>query len=386
MDPNHPTEGQSNPTPWPIPERGILGAVTSIEETGRPTLEVATLVVRYPSARGQVVLRGDTPPLDWHRDIEPSSVDGDVHTFRIAVPPGRTVEVKPYRTDGKWASGRNLILSANDVLEVAPAFEREQGHLWPWHDLPVSGGSPLRVRVLVPPGYEEHASSLHPVLYALDGQALWSDQQDPFGVWCLDHALHELWALGVIRDLIVVSIDTGASRLDRLGPSPDATYGGGHGDELLRVIVEELVPAVDRELRSIPDRAQRALLGASMGGLFSFHAAWSRPDVFGAAICLSSSFWWADRALVRHVQRSVCPDPRPRLYLDSGATASPFQEDADLRDGQHHTRAMMRALMEHCYVPGQDLHVLAFPGQRHGAEAWGARVAIPLQLLFPVRS
>lgn len=354
------------------------------EELDRPTLELATLVVRYPSARGRVVLRGDTPPLDWHRDAEPTSVDGDVHTFHVRVP-GRTVEVKPFRADGLWAAGRNLILSARDVVEVAPAFERERGHLWPWHDLPVPDGPPLRVRIMVPPGYDEHATSRHAVLYALDGQALWSDQHDPFGVWCLDHAIDQLWALGVIGDLIVVSIDTGASRLDRLGPTPDPTYGGGRADELLRAIAEVLVPAVDRELRTLPSREHRALLGSSMGGLFSFHAAWSRPDLFGAAICLSSSFWWAHRELIRRVQRGPCPSPRPRLYLDSGATASPFLEDADQRDGQHHTRAMMRALIEHCYEPGKNLHVLAFPGQRHDAGAWGARVAIPLQLFFPAR-
>lgn len=354
-------------------------------DAGRPTIELATLVVRYPSARGRVALRGDTPPLDWHRDTAPSSVDGDVSTFRVYVPPGRTVEVKPHRTDGRWAAGRNLVLAPRDVIEVAPAFEREKGSLWPWHELPVPGAPPLRIRVFLPPGYEEHATSRHAVLYALDGQALWSDQQDPFGVWALDRALDELWALGAIDDLIVVSIDTGRDRLDRLGPVPDASHGGGHAAELLRAITDVLVPTVDRELRTIPEREHRALLGASMGGLFSFYAAWTRPEIFGAAICLSSSFWWADRHLVREVQRGTCPSPRPRIYLDSGATASPFQEDADLRDGQHHTRAMMRALVEHCFVPGDDLHVLAFPGQRHDSEAWGARVAIPLQLLFPAR-
>ena len=30
-----------------------------------------------------------------------------------------------------------------------------------------------------------------------------------------------------------------------------------------------------------------------------------------------------------------------------------------------------------------DLHVLAFPGQPHAAGAWAARIAVPLQLIFP---
>ena len=143
------------------------------------------------------------------------------------------------------------------------------------------------------------------------------------------------------------------------------------------------MPLVDRELRTLARPEERAILGASMGGLFSLYAVWTRPAVFGHAICFSSSFWWADRWLVHEVQGSVCPDPRPMIYLDSGATASPFAEDASLRDGQHHTRAMLRALVEQGYALGDDLHVLAFPGQPHSAPAWGARVAVPLQLIFP---
>jgi hypothetical protein len=44
---------------------------------------------------------------------------------------------------------------------------------------------------------------------------------------------------------------------------------------------------------------------------------------------------------------------------------------------------MMRALTELGWELEKDLHVLAFAGDLHDASAWGARVAIPLQLLFP---
>jgi hypothetical protein len=74
---------------------------------------------------------------------------------------------------------------------------------------------------------------------------------------------------------------------------------------------------------------------------------------------------------------------RPLLYLDSGAAASAFEKDPNVRDGFHHTRSMFRALMRHGYTAGVDLHRLTFTGQTHDAAAWAARVAIPLQLLFP---
>jgi predicted alpha/beta superfamily hydrolase len=349
----------------------------------RPTLEMATVVVRYPTARGKVFLRGNALPLDWEHDTPPASVDGNVSVFRVPVPLGRTIEIKPYREDGRWAYGPNLVVSGRDSVEIAPCFEREHGHLLPWHEIPVPNRPALRVRICLPPAYDEHQTTHHPVLYALDGQALWSDQQDPFGIWSLDAALNELWALGVIDDLIVVSIDTSQGRMDRLGPVPDPVHGGGGGAAFLTDLTEVLIPAVDAAYRTERTRERRAILGSSMGGLFAFYAAFSRPDLFGSAICLSSSFWWAHRQLIRAVEDGGPLSSRPRLYLDSGATASPFAEDANLRDGQHHTRAMLRALLEHGFKLDEDLHVLAFPGERHDAAAWGARVAIPLQLLFP---
>ncbi|MCA9605491.1 MAG: alpha/beta hydrolase [Myxococcales bacterium] len=352
-------------------------------QSGRPTLEMATLVVRYPSERGRVLLRGDTEPLDWDRGVEPTSVDGDVRVFRVPVPGGGTVEVKPIREDGRWAFGRNLVLAAGDVIEVAPAFDHEAGWLAEWRDVPVEGKPPLRTRYFLPPGYDEHPYTRYGTLYCLDGQALFADATDPYGIWELDHVFNELWGLGVIEELIVVAVETSDGRLDKLGPVPDPQHAGGHGREFLETICETLVPLVDRELRTLDSPDERAILGASMGGLFSLYAAWNRPDVFGNAICFSSSFWWASRWLVQEVQDGECPDPRPLVYLDSGATASPFAEDASLRDGQHHTRAMLRALVEHGYGLGEDLHVLAFPGQPHAAPAWGARIAVPMQLLFP---
>jgi predicted alpha/beta superfamily hydrolase len=351
----------------------------------RVTLEMATLVVHYPASRGRVVLRGDTTPFDWELDTPPITVDGDASVFRVPVPMGRTVEVKPYRADGKWAMGRNVILAARDVIQMWPTFERDAGELLPWHEVTIPGAESLWIRVMLPPGYSEHNATTHDVIYALDGQALWSDQHDPFGVWRLDVGLNELWRLGVLDDVIVVSIKSADGRLDKLGPSPEREHKGGHGDAFLRAITERLVPLVDAEYRTRREPDGRGLLGASMGGLFAFFGAWRRPDVFGNAICLSSSFWWADRALVKEVQVAEPPTHRPKIYLDSGATASPFAEDRNLRDGHHHTRAMMRALTELGWELEKDLHILAFAGDLHDASAWGARVAIPLQLFFPSR-
>lgn len=105
--------------------------------------------------------------------------------------------------------------------------------------------------------------------------------------------------------------------------------------------------------------------------------------VSGRCACLSSSFWWSNRWLVRHVQRSRSPNPRPIIYIDSGAAIRATEANPNLRDGFHHTRSMFRALSDHAYKPGIDMNWLVFTNAKHDAESWRARIAIPLQLLFP---
>jgi predicted alpha/beta superfamily hydrolase len=190
--------------------------------------------------------------------------------------------------------------------------------------------------------------------------------------------MDQLLELAVMSELIVVGIDTAEARMDRLGPGRDVKYGGGRAAEHLEAMTSVLKPRIDAELRTRAGRDDTAVIGSSLGGLFSFYAAWNRPDVFGKAICLSSSFWWANRSMIRDA--TIAPDERPTIYLDSGVALNP---DAPSQDGFQHTRSMQRALLRAGYTNGDDLHCLAFPGQVHSTSAWAARVALPLQLLFP---
>src|SRR5262249_37186138 len=95
-------------------------------------------------------------------------------------------------------------------------------------------------------------------------------------------------------------------------------------------------------------------------------------------ICLSSSFWWANRYMIRAAH--LAPSPKPTIYLDSGVALNP---EVASQVGFHHTRSMERALVRAGYTNGVDLHRLPFPGQANSTAAWSARVAMPLQLLSP---
>lgn len=342
-------------------------------------LERATIIeVVYPQERGAIGLRGSAPPLSWTKTTPPTATLGDRSVFELAIADGTTVDVKLVRGNDEWAHGRNYTLHAGDHLHLRPAFEQTKCKLLPPATLQTSPW-PLRYQVLLPPSYDEQRARHYPVVYAQDGQALWSTSTDPYGVWSLDTVIDQLLEIAVMSELIVVGIDTSEARMDRLGPVRDPTYGGGRAAQHLEAITRVLKPRIDQELRTRAGREDTALIGSSLGGLFSFYGAWSRPDVFGKAICLSSSFWWANRYMVR--KAGAAPSPRPTIYLDSGVALHP---DAPSQDSFPHTRSMQRALVRAGYTSGDDLHCLAFPGHVHSTGAWSARVAIPLQLLFPV--
>ncbi len=354
------------------------------ELTDKPSLGIverlkrATLIeVVYPRERGPIGLRGSARPLSWTKTTPPTATLDDRSVFELEIPEGETIDVKLVRGNDEWAHGRNYTLHAGDHLHLRPAFERTTCRLLPPVTLSTSPW-PLRYQVLLPPSYDEQRARHYPVLYAQDGQALWSTSSDPYGVWGLDTVIDQLLELAVMSELIVVGIDTSEARMQRLGAGRDPTYGGGRAAEHLQTITDVLKPRIDAELRTRVGREDTALIGSSLGGLFSFFGAWTRPDVFGKAICLSSSFWWANRSMIR--KAAIAPSPRPTIYLDSGVALNP---DAPSQDGFQHTRSMQRALVRAGYTNGDDLHCLAFPGQAHATAAWAARVAIPLQLLFP---
>jgi predicted alpha/beta superfamily hydrolase len=351
-------------------------------------MSTTTIEVHYPRAES-LGLRGSAAPLCWTESIPPDERDGERHVFRLDLPAGSVLELKPVLDGERFSTGRNFNVLAGDVLVVHPTFHRTSGTL---EKEIQSLFSPqleraIRYRVFLPPSYDEHAERRYPVLYAQDGQALFTASPDPIDgrSWRMDAALDELWELGAMDEVLVVAVYTDFGRLEMLSPLPDEKHGGGDGPKYRDFLIETLKPEIDARYRSKPDRHHTALIGASMGGLFSFFAAWTRSDVFGRAACLSSSFWWGGRAMVREVQKGSCPLPRPWLYVDSGASKSALEEDANLRDGFEHTAALRTALVSHCYVPGENVHSLAFAGLSHDNDSWASRLAIPLQLLFPRR-
>jgi enterochelin esterase-like enzyme len=119
-------------------------------------------------------------------------------------------------------------------------------------------------------------------------------------------------------------------------------------------------------------------MGSSMGGLMSLYAAWERPDVFGAAACLSTHWPGSLRsndpdfteAFISYLKARQ-PAAAPRLYFDYGTEA------LDARYELHQLR--IDAALDSLGIARQTRR---FDGASHNEASWRARLAAPLGFLL----
>ncbi|MBO3749072.1 enterochelin esterase [Streptosporangiaceae bacterium NEAU-GS5] len=131
--------------------------------------------------------------------------------------------------------------------------------------------------VLLPPGYDE-SGERYPSIYVIQGYSgqveMWGNRT-PWRRRYVD-LLEELFASGEAPPAIVVFVDAWT----KLGGSQYVdSYGHGRYHSYL---CEEVVAHVDRNYRTIPDAAHRAITGKSSGGYGALITPMLRPDVFGA--------------------------------------------------------------------------------------------------------
>jgi enterochelin esterase family protein len=123
-----------------------------------------------------------------------------------------------------------------------------------WYHSKVTG-QPRRAFVYTPPGYDE-GRKRYPVLYLQHGagesERGWSAQGRA------NFIMDNLIAEGRVVPMLVV-MDHGYADL------PGEPAGGRGSNAFARVVLEDLVPHIDREFRTLADADHRAIAGLSMG-------------------------------------------------------------------------------------------------------------------------
>lgn len=241
---------------------------------------------------------------------------------------------------------------------------------------------PREIVVYLPPCYENSGTRRYPALYMHDGQNLF-DPETAFGgnEWGLEKLADVMIARGEIEPLLIIGVyNTGEQRIDEYTHVKDRRRRGGRAKRYGEMIVEDLKPFIDREYRTLPDAANTALGGSSLGGLVTLYLGLFRyPRVFGKIIVMSPSLWWANRAILRRIA-NLRKKVAVKIWLDTG-TCEGSHPEACLRDG----RELNRLLTEKGWRSGVDLIYHEEEGAEHNEKAWGARMRTALSFLFPAR-
>jgi predicted alpha/beta superfamily hydrolase len=261
-----------------------------------------------------------------------------------------------------------------------------------------SGDGPeLRVRIWLPPGYEEGSRSYR-TLYMLDGQ--WAFASDADGEnFAADHRVARLAAAGRIEPVLIVAIDNlGDDRFRQY--MPQTIYDQSEGSlraaidrelarlagqpllsaQFIQYLATKLKPFIDAHYRTLAGRLDTAIFGASQAGVMAGAIFVEAQQAFGRAACMSPNWPIYDARFIEHPQllslwpdyfgRLGAPDGR-RLWLDHGTRMM----DAGMAP---HQIGIARRLAELGWRPGRDLETRVYDGAGHAF----ARTAVQMDELL----
>ena len=137
-----------------------------------------------------------------------------------------------------------------------------------------------RCFIYTPPGYDKDTQKRYPVLYLQHGggenETGWSSQ---------GHAnliMDNLIAEGKAKPFIIV-MDNGNWNMPKPPASgrPDGTWPPkGWADGFTKTLIEDIIPMVDANYRTLADQPHRAMAGLSMGGMQTHVITLAHPEVF----------------------------------------------------------------------------------------------------------
>lgn len=294
-----------------------------------------------------------------------------------------------------------LVSCAKTTTPEAPFvqsnLEVTSGNLWRADIFSPELNETIKIDVWTPKGYTN--SKKYPVIYMHDGQNLfdanstWNNQ-----AWEIDSVLGSLIADKKVKPAIVVGIhsvdttrigDLMPERVVEMTPSGEVRdfidlmcRGQYRADEYLSFIVNTLKPIIDDKFSTLTDSKSTSIMGSSMGGLISIYGVTEYPEVFGAAVCMSTHWTGAigDNADFPTAMKQYLLDNFPRngdylLYFDNG--------DCDYDSQYLPAYNEMNTLFDFLgYREGEKLKTGVFQGHSHSEKSWSERVSIPLQFVL----
>jgi enterochelin esterase family protein len=260
-------EGKEYPQ---VNSEGRVRARISAPEALKVQLDISA--VKYDLTKDEKgIWTGDSNPQDEGFHYYQLWVDG------AAVPdPGSLY----FYGAGRWGSGIEIPAKDQDFYTLKNV---QHGELREVHYFSKSTNAVRQCFVYTPPGYNENTTNHYPVLYLQHGMG-----ENETGWGNQGHAnliMDNLIAEGKAKPFIIV-MDNSSVNFPAGGPGgarPSApasalardtnqTRRGGFGnfnfaEQFEKILINELIPFVDANYRTLTDQPHRAMAGLSMGGM-----------------------------------------------------------------------------------------------------------------------
>ena len=265
-----------------------------------------------------------------------------------------------------------------------------------------------RIFVYTPPDYEKNAAARFPVLYLQHGGG--EDERVWIEMGRTNVILDNLLAEGKVKPMIVVmetsympggfGAPAGAGRGAAPGAGPGrgfGGFGGPGGGPYGQLMVNDLIPWVDRNFRTLADKDHRAMAGLSMGGMQTASVTMANLDKFayiglfsgGAAMGFGPGFPGSKTAPGAAPAASPAQLDLKTIY--SGAMADPaefnkrvkvlfmsFGSEAPLENPEglkKHQEQLIAAGITNSYI-------YISPGTSHEWQTWRRSLYVFAPLLF----
>jgi len=371
------------------------------------------IIATVPEGSGDVYLASSLDEMGpWRADGAKMSGAGRERSIVLRLPVGAVVEYK--FTQGEWSregTGPSGTVMANFRLTVTGDMtERREvvdwkkdpetyvrdvagagviGDLVYWEDV-ASKFLPeaRRVSVWTPPGYAQNPGKRYRVLYMSDGQNLFDPRIANTGVdWGVDEAIAGLAAEGLIDPPIVVAAWSSSTRGADYSP-------WALGPNYARFLIEELMPRVNREFRTLTGPQNTYHMGSSMGGLISMYLATRHPEAFGGCGCISTHLPLSPKVVAEFFPGADVGDPTDAepYFVKDIAAGWPIPKGARLwfdygtktldADYEVYHKMLRAHLLNQGLVEDEDFAMRKYEGALHNEASWRARLRDPLLWLY----
>lgn len=360
--------------------------------TQKPATVSITLSIKLKAklpADEQLYITGNLPDLgDWDPAGIPLNKDSEGF-YRLQISAGRGSIIECKITRGTWKTQGiydpevvppdNLVIKANKDKKINVTIidwldqqilesDAVRGKLLNYNGLACKKLKYQRpVQIWLPESYSEKGEPCA-VIYMHDSQNLFEPSTSFAGVdWKVDETVSEMIEAGEIRPCIVVGIPNSPDRMKELNMF--TAEGKAYG----KFVVEEVMPFIEGRFNVSKNRADRGIMGSSMGGLMSLQMLLAYSDKFAMAGCLSSAFAKTNGKIYAQVRNANNLPFDAKLYLDTGEFEPPIAESYF---------AMVELLLEKGYSEGENLLAYFDEQATHSEAAWARRLKIPLKYLL----